>query len=464
MASALRTGPRSRWSPRASLAITGYKTGGATFIRMDPLNTFANQEQADDGVQGLFVAEIIEVLMDYRNIKNKKVSWHGNMSDGEGLSRVAAATLHPVGYYSALNGPFVHTWLKNGRGNWVTTTDPTDKTEDSFGCAILFIYYLRDQLNHSISAIIQKADDSLENTYQALAGSSGGFVPFKTLLDKYLPAGQMKDLVSDNPFPILEGPDRLVSLHFQEEQVSPPTSTVRRSPTVTVAPFFTCPAKTYHYRPRNLYNRLKCIATVSGFAQPKFTWLVNGLSASSGGSISPTVPIVVDEPQHPDAPSATTGQVRIYWNEISNTSSFDAMTGELDVSNPSNDHHGHERLTVQVSVSETFGSADVVTQTGFGTLDTKDVRYEQAFYDDRDRCLSAFHHKLDQYARVKAIPIVFTLPDPAPELRAAVHLLKEIVSELHAVTAKDPRFGAELARHVAAALQVPESMLKPTRG
>jgi hypothetical protein len=187
--------------PEALARNYGYKTGGATFIRMDPLNNFANQEQADDGVQGLFVAEIIEVLMEYRNIKNKKISWHAKMSDGEGLSRVAAATLHPVGYYSALDGPFVNGWLENERQvkrpsarggiheNWVTTNDPTDTTSDSYGCAILFIYYLRDQLNFSMGAIINKAGDSLENTYQALTRSSNGFQPFKALLDKYLPAG-----------------------------------------------------------------------------------------------------------------------------------------------------------------------------------------------------------------------------------------------------------------------------------
>lgn len=224
-----------------------------------------------------------------------------------------------------------------------------------------------------------------------------------------------------------------------------------------MAPFFTCPAKRYHYYPRDLFSKLRCIATVSGFAQPKFAWLVNGLSASNGGSIAPAVPIVQDDPQHPGAPASTSSIVRIAWNEKRNASSFDAIQGELDLSNPSDDHHGHERLTVEVSVTESFGSTDAISETRFATLDTKDVIYEQAFYDDRDRCKGDFFAKLHRVdARIHSIPIVFTLPDP-PD--ATIRVLIEIVRELHAVTAKDPRFGAELASHLAATLQIPESML-----
>src|SRR3978361_45100 len=75
----------------------GYKADGTTFIRMNPFDSASDQALADDAVQGLFVAEAIEVLMDYRNQKNQEISWHFNWSDGEGLSRVAAATLHPSG-------------------------------------------------------------------------------------------------------------------------------------------------------------------------------------------------------------------------------------------------------------------------------------------------------------------------------------------------------------------------------
>ena len=440
----------------------GYKSDGTSFARMDPLNTWSNPEQADDGVQALFVAEIIEILMGYKNIKTKNTTWHANMSDGEGLSRVAAALLHPSGYYSALSGPFVNTWLTGTRGNWVFTNDPTDGSTDSYGCAILFIYYLHDQLNYSMGAICSKAGATLEETYQALTGQSNGFAPFRALLNKYLPAGKMKNLVSDNPFPIWEGRDRYVTLEFKEVQVSAPSSNVRRPASVSVRPFFTCPEKTYHYRPRKLFNKLRCVATVRGFAQPKFTWKVNGTTASDGGSTQPTVPVLVDDAKRPDAPAQTNQAVKLYWTEVPNPSTYDAVRGELDLSNPPGDHHGHELLNVEVTVTEAFGSTDSVITSNAGTLDTADIRYEQAFYDDRDKCASEFNKKIKHYVAVNKIPLVFTLPDPAPVILTAVQMVKGLMEEVQGVAAKDPELGSRLAKQLSAKLHVPEQMLMAT--
>jgi hypothetical protein len=57
----------------ASWAINyGYKDDGTSLMRLNPFDGFAGQEAADDAVQSLFVAEMIEILMDYRN---KKSAW-----------------------------------------------------------------------------------------------------------------------------------------------------------------------------------------------------------------------------------------------------------------------------------------------------------------------------------------------------------------------------------------------------
>jgi hypothetical protein len=47
----------------------GYKNDGTSFIRMDPCDGAAVQEEGDDAVQSLFVAEMIEILMSHRNKK-----------------------------------------------------------------------------------------------------------------------------------------------------------------------------------------------------------------------------------------------------------------------------------------------------------------------------------------------------------------------------------------------------------
>ena len=104
----------------------GYKSDKTTLIRINPFDNAASQEDADDAVQSLFVAEMIEILMGGYSA----TSWHPNKSDGVGLSRVAAATLHPVGYYRLLGGPFVNPWLKTKRSdsvdNWVKKNADTD--------------------------------------------------------------------------------------------------------------------------------------------------------------------------------------------------------------------------------------------------------------------------------------------------------------------------------------------------
>ncbi len=462
----------------------GYHPDGSMLITIDPLETLAavarlgggvppvDQSVPTDGVRALFVAEAIEILMSYRNTKARTESWHLNYSDGEGLSRLAAAVLHPIGYYSPLlAAPFVNTWLTGTRGSWVATNDPTDVNSDSFGCAILFIYYLRDQLGFPITSIVQKAGATLEETYQALTGNTNGFKPFRDLLNKYLPfdpnnpnsRNNMKALPTDNPFPILERQERRVTLSFKEQDdpVGLPRLGGKAAGRghVTVKPFFTCPAKSYGYAIYDRDRTLRCIASVSGFAQPKFTWTVNGLHANVGGSVIPTTTVLVDDPAHPDTPKSESKAVRIYWQAERDVSTFEGRAGELDLHNFGNSYDGHVQLRIVVEVSETFGTSDSVTQTGFTTLDTQEVVYDAAFYADRDACIAAFEKTIRRYVRVSQIPLVFTLPDPAPEIRIAARLLAEIMGELRAINRKNPQLGQALTRSVAVALRLPERML-----
>jgi hypothetical protein len=59
----------------------------------------------------LFVAELAEVVMNAA-----PTGWNPGNSAGEALSRVAAAELHPQGYYrpagSPNNGPYSTAWLQ----------------------------------------------------------------------------------------------------------------------------------------------------------------------------------------------------------------------------------------------------------------------------------------------------------------------------------------------------------------
>ena len=91
--------------------------------------------------QLLVVAEEVEV---FEAAQGK--GWNCGGSNGEGVSRVLAEALHPSGIvswmYSAL------TWLNSpSRPDYVSVTYPTDRNYVSTGCAVLYLYYLRYQLD-----------------------------------------------------------------------------------------------------------------------------------------------------------------------------------------------------------------------------------------------------------------------------------------------------------------------------
>ena len=333
---------------------------------------------------------------------------------------------------------------------------------------------MRDQLQHSLGDIIKKGGDTLEATYENLTGLSDGFTPFKALLDKYLPfesgnsKKQMSDLLSDNPFPIWEGNDRRVGLRFTEDSASGPARRVDLvGATVTVPPFFTCPEATYRYHHRNLNSKLRCIATTEGFAQPVFSWRVNGLQTATGGSpspwllpakgsISPTVPITMDQAEDPGEPASGSGVAHIQWSAVPNASTFEQTMGELDLSNSPDNHLGHEHLTVEVTVKERFGSNDSITIPGSATLDTRDIRYENQFYVDRTKCAARFDRQLHQY-NLKDIPLVFKVPepDPPPDWMNGVRALRGIADELVKVREGNPKLGARLTDQLSRSFQIP---------
>jgi hypothetical protein len=169
-----------------------------------------------DQVLGIFVAELIEILMRYKG------PWNPADSGGEGLSRVAAQLLHPQ--YGA---GFVNAWLASDpttdptsavadsefRKDWVTrnfTGGPLraggnvhgDDDSYSYGCAMLFIYYLKSQLGFSMPQIVQRAGATLADTYQALTqGQTKGFWEFRSLLAEHFPPGV--ESPTDDPFPLL---------------------------------------------------------------------------------------------------------------------------------------------------------------------------------------------------------------------------------------------------------------------
>jgi hypothetical protein len=145
-------------------------------------------------VEMLNMAEAVEVFSAAQN-----AGWDCGASNGEGLSRVLAAALHP----SQLDG-FATSgdWLNSPRENFVDRNDQTDLDSASTGCAVLFLNYLHHQLGHHWATVVAHGRPTLAATYEALQGKNDGWEQFSTLVAAHYPLGQFAHVATDNIFPL----------------------------------------------------------------------------------------------------------------------------------------------------------------------------------------------------------------------------------------------------------------------
>ena len=149
-----------------------------------------------DFIRSLLVAEGDEVFM-----ANFGHGWNCGASNGEGLSRVLANDIYkgvePANFISS------SVWLSlNPRPNFVDHTDPTDISYPSIGCSVLFLNWLRFQLNNSWAKIIGAGGATLAATYKNLTGKSTGWNDFTAAINTKFPPGPKYNLNTDNPFPL----------------------------------------------------------------------------------------------------------------------------------------------------------------------------------------------------------------------------------------------------------------------
>jgi len=73
---------------------------------------------------------------------------------------------------------------------------------ESIGCAVLFLNYLRTQLNIPWERILQAGGATLAETYANLGLGSDAFAKFRALVDRHFPPGKPSAVTTDNPFPL----------------------------------------------------------------------------------------------------------------------------------------------------------------------------------------------------------------------------------------------------------------------
>jgi hypothetical protein len=166
-----------------------HMTCAATELFCDAATSPAN----GDFSEFLNVAEFVEV---FEAVQAQ--GWDCGKSNGEGLSRVLATDAYPRqldGFATAA------AWLDSSRPDYVDRNFSGDTNALANGCSVLFLNWLRFQLNFSWQQIVGAPAPTLGRTYMKLTGKSDGFEQFSALLAAHFPPGIPSRLASDNPFP-----------------------------------------------------------------------------------------------------------------------------------------------------------------------------------------------------------------------------------------------------------------------
>ena len=406
----------------------------------------------------LFVAELAEVLM-----RAAPTGWNPSNNAGEALSRVAAAELHPQGYYRPAgtpnNGPYSTAWLQlNWRGrdfqdagspgqryDFITVSENSDSNALSFGCGILFLYYLRYQLRYSWKQIASSWGAHLCETFGQLTGRPPheGFTAFSDVLNAHLPPGTGASPSTENVFP-LSDPPKVVLLPTYGVTTSRARTGrlgVEGPPPVPLKAGPLCDERPYSYTLFDVTGPVSVQARAPGSALPTFTWSVNGVNIPGTGPGPVTVPVrVIDttpahgEPAQPGVPLTLQFSV----TNAPGTSQIDLV----NLNFPGN----VESLTVTASMVEAglpAGTAAIAASVDVVPT-YRDYGMEWQWYRDVDRCNphvlgSAAMHRS---ALLHKIADLKNLPDPPPErLQDLVDSARRYADAIAEVSASAPNIG-----------------------
>jgi len=394
----------------------GYSSDGSTILN---LNGAPSANPVDQVIRMHFVAEFSEVLMSYNNQRGP-TTWEASKSHGEGLSQFCAYMMAPAGY-NAFYGPgFENTWLKSTHPDWVSNTENTDKIPLSYGCALLFLFYLYGQKGFDVPTIIRNGGANLAETYTKLTGRADAFNPFDSLLSAFFPLNDRNarlDVV--NPFPLKQTYGRWVVVDADEQTDGAEVEITHNH--AQVKPFFNCPKKDYQYDVKGQPYRLNVTAKTIGFGVASFKWTINGRGIAGYDEIL-NIPIhrTEKDPQFPTGESERDTDIDLHFKITTQTNTTSVAT--ISMSSP----YGIYPLDISVEASEVYGNFPSETGDSFQTIDNSRVAWEDQFYKDRAACEKPFVDIAQRYVRVHPhIFKVFSPPDPPPEWKQAIAVLQQ---------------------------------------
>jgi hypothetical protein len=444
--------------PMVGGANQGYKS--PSVVRIDPYATSEPSAIQDVSIASMFAAELSEIMMSYSG------GWHRGHSDGEGLSRVSGFLLHPGALTAFFNkAPSdIISWMSFPPGaanlpshlafrqDWVSQsfegeagvrgdTDPF-----SYGCAMLFIYYLNSQLGYSMAEIVQSDGSTLEERYQSLTGSVGGYAPFVALLDAFYPPGASLPTSICDLFP-LGGRYCVVTASSSIVNDRPPEwLRTGSAPRGTL-----CGTRVFSYSLYDLPCHAVLTAYIYGFAHPTVSWFINGEVVPAGGSLNMEVSAFV-VPVDPEVNVATQQAVTLIVTPgvapppimqiTTPVSPIMQTTLAIEVAN----YSGSVQLHVEAFVQDEFAPAEgnqayVYMQC---MIATQKVVWEPAYRAAVDACANRY---ITTHNRPFPWLLKF-LPDPPPQFRMTVGMLEKVTRDVDTVALVD----AELAREMVQAL------------
>jgi hypothetical protein len=213
-------GPPSQ--PIVAVLTSSQGTGGCNSGWETPIVVAPGNSPTDlDWTPMLFFAELTEEFCGAFNAKSgaqggKFALWQAGNSLGEGLSRAIAFMIYRVVEQTHPTTLSAQTWLNSGRPDWVNVNKGTDSDAVSYGCALLFLNFLRYELKYGWQAILQTRgipagsdifNRTLAAMYQDLTGFSDAYLRFAGLLSTAFPPSTNASLTPTtlSPWPAAAG-------------------------------------------------------------------------------------------------------------------------------------------------------------------------------------------------------------------------------------------------------------------
>ena len=147
----------------------------------------------------VLVAELAEIFMSYQ-AQAYQGKWNSGDSKGEALSLLIADLLYPNAGWV---GDRVSSWLNDrshpinvsnparmyyARQNWIDVTQPTDTNKISYGCGLLFMYWLHSVKHYDFAEIIAAQGSTFAELFSTLTGGqSDAWLQFKMAVDNLYP-------------------------------------------------------------------------------------------------------------------------------------------------------------------------------------------------------------------------------------------------------------------------------------